>query len=931
MSIRPLITPAGHLTVESADDADVSDGTLNAGIQEELQTAFYNSGAAGLRCLASGQLKAELPAAFVFWREFAQSFFHELCGLGEDALRKLASSSAARSATTINPPHELTLIGLIENAPPMRGLEYLTPDVLRGLWHELQELVLDEASAYDGGPVAYLRHLNPLWNLLGRVTFHLAENKRDPDRPFAFLATYTHRMSAKAKLQHLPLAEALKQYAGEKNQIKLAALLEPVQKAAGKSELIREMLDSRRLFQPQALSISQAHRFLTNVPQMEEAGLVVRVPDWWKARQSTRPEVRVKIGQQQASQVGLDSLMDFSIDVALDGEPLTEEERHLILQSTDGLALLRGKWVEVDQDKLQQALAHWNQMEQQYADGVDFIQGMRMLAGVRLGKDEADDETAGWTRVTAGDWLNDTLQQLRDPSGVVGCEPGRQLNATLRPYQVDGVRWLWFMTRLGLGACLADDMGLGKTIQIIDLLLTLKSEDARQRETATPGQKQKPQQQQTTSTSLLIVPASLVGNWKSEFERFAPSLRVQYVHRSECDADTLQRIAKSPDKELAGFDVVVTTYGLARRLDWLAKLDWRLIVLDEAQAIKNASSAQAKSIRKLKSSGRIALSGTPVENHLGELWSLFDFCCPGLLGNATQFKKFVKGLNQRQDAHAYGALRKLVRPYLLRRLKTDPGIVPDLPDKTEMRAECGLSKKQIALYGKTLKELEQRLESTDGMERRGVVLATLMQLKQICNHPSQFLHQDEFAAADSGKFQRLQQVCQPIIERQERVLVFTQFQSVTDPLAEFLAGVFGRPGLVLHGGIAVKKRKQLVAEFQADDGPPFFVISVKAGGTGLNLTAASHVVHFDRWWNPAVENQATDRAFRIGQRRNVLVHKFVCRGTVEERIDQMIQDKQNLADEILSGGAETMLTEMSDRELLDFVSIDLSRASSDDA
>ena len=354
-------------------------------------------------------------------------------------------------------------------------------------------------------------------------------------------------------------------------------------------------------------------------------------------------------------------------------------------------------------------------------------------------------------------------------------------------------------------------------------------------------------------------------------------------------------------------------------------------MLDEAQAIKNASSAQAKSIRKLKSSGRIALSGTPVENHLGELWSLFDFCCPGLLGNATQFKNFVKAQNKRHDTQAYGALRKLVRPYLLRILKTDPGIVPDLPEKTEMRAECGLSKKQVALYEKTLKDLEKQLETKDGMERRGLVLTTLMQLKQICNHASQFLRQDDYEVKDSGKFQRLQQICQPIIERQERVLIFTQFQSMTEPLAEFLSGVFGRTGLVLHGGVAVKKRKQLVAEFQADDGPPFFVISVKAGGTGLNLTAASHVVHFDRWWNPAVENQATDRAFRIGQKRNVLVHKFVCRGTVEERIDQMIRDKQELADEILSGGAETQLTEMSDAELLDFVSIDLSRAASDDA
>jgi len=937
MTIRPVITPAGNLIVEAVENAAVQRATLEKRLAARWQGVFADSGAAGLLSLASGELRAELSPEFVYWREFAQRFFHELCGLGEEELRRAVSSNKARSSgneratAAVEPPHELTLIGLIENAPPMRGLEYLTPDVLRRLWNGLQTTVLEQAAAHEEGPAAYLKSLNPLWNLLGRVTFHLAENKRDPDRPFAFLATYTHRMSAKAKLQHLPLAEALKQYAGDKNQAKLAALLEPVQKAADKSDLVREMLDSRKLFQPQALTISQAHRFLTNVPDMEDSGLVVRVPDWWKARQSTRPEVRVRIGQKESSQVGMSSLLDFSSELALDGEPLTADERNQILQATDGLALLRGKWVEVDQDRLQEALTHWQEMEQQFADGVGFIQGMRMLAGVQLGKEATDEEVAGWTRVTAGDWLNDTLGQLRDPAGVVGCEPGGHLNATLRPYQVDGVRWLWFMTRLGLGACLADDMGLGKTIQIIDLLLILKHDDG-QRRSGRKGRDQrgKSKQQKNSAPSLLVVPASLVGNWKSEFERFAPSLSVLYAHRSECDADTLKKIAESPDEQIAAFDVVVTTYGLARRLDWLSQLDWRLVVLDEAQAIKNASSAQAKSIRKLKSSGRIALSGTPVENHLGELWSLFDFCCPGLLGNATQFKKFVKEQNQRQDSQAYGALRKLVRPYLLRRLKTDPGIVPDLPDKTEMRTECGLSKKQVTLYGKTLKDLEKRLDSTDGMERRGLVLATLMQLKQICNHPAQFLGNEDFTATDSGKFQRLRQVCQPIIERQERVLIFTQFQSVTDPLAEFLSGVFGRDGLVLHGGVAVKKRKQLVAEFQADDGPPFFVISVKAGGTGLNLTAASHVVHFDRWWNPAVENQATDRAFRIGQKKNVLVHKFVCRGTVEERIDQMISDKQELADEILSDGAEKQLTEMSDSELLDFVSIDLSRAASED-
>jgi non-specific serine/threonine protein kinase len=425
---------------------------------------------------------------------------------------------------------------------------------------------------------------------------------------------------------------------------------------------------------------------------------------------------------------------------------------------------------------------------------------------------------------------------------------------------------------------------------------------------------------------LLIVPASLIGNWRQELAKFAPSLRVFFAHRSETASEELDRVAKKPEAALADYDLVITTYGLARRQTWLEKPRWPLIVLDEAQAIKNAGSTQTRAVKKLQGGCRLVLTGTPVENHLGDLWSLFDFCSPGLLGSATQFKQYVKRLNQRQDAEAFGALRSLVRPYILRRLKTDPNIVPDLPEKTEMRAECGLSKQQAVLYERAVADFAERLENADGIARRGLVLAMLMHLKQICNHPAQYLNRADYPPPESGKFERLRLLCEPIAERQEKMLVFTQFQSLTQPLADFLGGVFGRAGLVLHGGTPVGKRAELVRSFQDEEGPPFFVISLKAGGSGLNLTAACHVVHFDRWWNPAVENQATDRAFRIGQKRNVLVHKFTCRGTVEERIDAMIQSKQAVADRLLKADGETMLTEMSDAELLRFVALDIGRA-----
>jgi non-specific serine/threonine protein kinase len=375
---------------------------------------------------------------------------------------------------------------------------------------------------------------------------------------------------------------------------------------------------------------------------------------------------------------------------------------------------------------------------------------------------------------------------------------------------------------------------------------------------------------------------------------------------------------------------VITTYTLVRREQWPRQVDWRLVVLDEAQAIRNAGSAQSKAVRQLRSAGRVILTGTPVENHLGDLWSLFDFCVPGLLGSITQFRNFVKAVQKGAADDRMAGLRRLVKPYILRRMKSDPRIVPDLPDKTELTVACGLSQKQAVLYDKIIADVTRALESSEGMQRRGLILSLLMRLKQLCNHPDQYLGRQVFEPGESGKFQVLRQICETIREQQGKVLVFTQFQSLCDPLAAYLATVFQKPGLVLHGEVPVKRRRELVTSFQEREELPFFVISLKAGGSGLNLTAASHVIHFDRWWNPAVENQATDRAYRIGQKRNVLVHKLVCQGTLEERIDATLREKQQLADNVLQEGGEKLLTEMSNDELLRFVSLDMTRAIDED-
>jgi non-specific serine/threonine protein kinase len=373
---------------------------------------------------------------------------------------------------------------------------------------------------------------------------------------------------------------------------------------------------------------------------------------------------------------------------------------------------------------------------------------------------------------------------------------------------------------------------------------------------------------------------------------------------------------------LAGVDLVITSYGTLSRAPWLTATPWGLAILDEAQAIKNPGTQQTRAAKALDARARIALTGTPIENRLGDLWSIFDFLSPGLLGSAKQFTQYTRRL----DAGGYGPLRELIRPYVLRRLKTDRAVIADLPDKTEVTAYCALSRKQAALYQQAVDDLAGRLHEAAGIERRGVVLASLLRLKQICNHPSQWLGDGEWHEADSGKLQRVRELAEVIAAKQDKLLVFTQFRETCAPLAAFLGGVFGRPGLVLHGDTPVKERAGLVRQFQDDEDVPFFVLSLKAGGTGLNLTAASHVLHFDRWWNPAVEDQATDRAFRIGQRRNVLVHKLVCRGTAEEKIDAMIAGKRALSRELLDGTAEVKLTELSDAELMALVALDLSRA-----
>ncbi len=885
------VTPAGNLrpAPDWAPAAASSPETVPSSTLPRAREAFKASAAAGLFELAAHPTSGGLPPQLAYWRDFAARYLSERCH----------TPTGVAELQPVPPPSPADTMTLLFSVPPLQGAEYLTDAVLHRLWTELDEWTCAEA-VRAGGLEKFLSARAPLWRQVGRVCFHLAENKKDPEFPFAFLATYAPRVSSSTGIRYQPLSRALQEFAGERNRKALIHLLTPVERAAAASPVIRQLVDSRDIYHPLAWTADEAYRFLQEIPLYEQSGVLVRVPDWWTRR--SRPMAAVRIGSHTHGVLGLDALLDFQVDVAVGDQTLTEKEINRLLAGSDGLVFLKGRWVEVDTKKLSEALAHWQRLREGAGkDGISFAEGMRLLAGASEDLAAPGVEAAAWSFVEAGAWLKEILEQLRSPEALQTALPGRELHATLRPYQEAGVRWLRLLTGLGLGACLADDMGLGKTIQVLGLLLLLR------------GQKARP--------SLLVLPASLLANWKAEIERFAPSLSVRFLHPS---FGPLPAGPVAAD-ELARTDAVLTTYGMVLRQPWLESVDWTLLVLDEAQAIKNPGARQTRAVKRLRARMRVALTGTPVENRLTDLWSLFDFLCPGLLGSQTRFSSFAKGLEKNQTER-FLPIRNLVRPYILRRMKTDKAVIADLPDKTVVPAWCGLTKEQAALYKGVVDRLADSLKDREGIQRRGAVLAALLSLKQVCNHPSHLRGDARWDPAASGKFARLAEIGEEIAQRQDRALVFTQFREMTEPLAAFLAGVFGRPGLVLHGQTRVAERQKLVEAFQADDGPPFFVLSLKAGGTGLNLTAASHVIHFDRWWNPAVENQATDRAFRIGQKRNVLVHTFICRGTVEEKIDELIRQKTALARDLLEAGGEALLTEMSDEELLSTISLDLERA-----
>ncbi|PJA58275.1 MAG: ATP-dependent helicase [Rhodocyclales bacterium CG_4_9_14_3_um_filter_68_10] len=638
-----------------------------------------------------------------------------------------------------------------------------------------------------------------------------------------------------------------------------------------------------------ALDTLGAHEFLTEkAGALEQAGFGVMLPAWWtpkgtRLRLSARAAVKSP-RMQAAGGMTLEKLLRFDWEIALGEHKLTLAELQRLARLKVPLVRIRGEWVQLSAEEIEAAIALWRKR----ASGKVRL---RELIQMALSAPRAA-EGINFDGVRADGWIAQLLSRLEGRASFDELAPPAGFKGSLRPYQVRGYSWLAFLRGWGLGACLADDMGLGKTIQMLSLI---------EREWESGNR----------APVLLVSPTSVTGNWQKEAQRFTPRLPVLVHHGTE------RSRGPAFAKAAAQHALVVTSYALlVRDIELFRPVAWAAVVLDEAQNIKNPETKQAKAARALAGASRIALTGTPVENNVGELWSIMEFLNPGFLGTQADFKRrFFLPIQLDRDPAAIDALKRLTGPFILRRLKSDKRVIADLPDKLEMKVFCPLTREQASLYAAVVKEAEETIAHADGIQRKGVVLATLTKLKQVCNHPAHFLGDHSPLANRSGKLARLAEMLEEVVAEGDRALVFTQFAEMGTLLQRHLQEIFAREVPFLHGGVAKAARDRMVERFQSDDdAPSIFLLSLKAGGTGLNLTHANHVFHFDRWWNPAVENQATDRAFRIGQTRNVQVHKFLCQGTLEERIDEMIERKKDIAADVVGAG-EGWLTELSNAQL----------------
>lgn len=760
---------------------------------------------------------------------------------------------------------------ILDNKPMCLGNEYINEQWVKSISEKIILIYKKEISSFEGTVDLYFTNKNNKLITPSRIYFHLVESREDT-ASFAFMATYTTKENGNIK--HYPLKYALKEY---KNSLgELQELTKSLYNVSKQSQLIKKLIETGEIFSPIFINVDEAYEFLKEIELYEHNGIVCRVPNWWEQRKDST-SIQVNIEQKMKDGYGLlneGSLIYVSPQMTYNGINITKEEINQLLLKTEGLSYIKDKWVEVDKKRLQHLLDQYEELKQ---DGSTLSEVLKKYSTI----EESDINI----KFSNPNWFTDIVQKNLERHPEL-FDVSKDFIGNLRPYQYDAYKWLLGMAQYNYGVCLADDMGLGKTIEILSFLLSYKhiSKD----------------------NVLLIVPASLVGNWESEIKKFCPTMDYYIARKVSSNA---LKIKKS--------FLTITTYQVAQRLKSIYETNWGIVILDEAQAIKNPDTKQAKLIKSLNRRMSIAMTGTPIENNLLNLWSIFDFINEGLLGTETTFRKNYN--IKSSDPKNVGKLSKIIKPFILRRLKTDKNIIKDLPEKNETIIYTELTKKQIILYKKIVSEIEgTKISEENQFTQKRIILTAILHLKQVCNHPSQFIGDNEYIPEDSGKFMALKDLCEIMFEKREKVLIFTQFKEITYKLNDFLEKIFKKRGLVITGDTPMNTRNKYIEAFQNGD-IPYMILSLKAAGVGLNLTAASNVIHFDRWWNPAVENQATDRTFRIGQTRNVNVYKFTTKNTVEEIISHLIDIKVELSDSIIGDIDNNVLNKLSSEQLLESI------------
>ena len=768
---------------------------------------------------------------------------------------------------------------LLNNIPLVLGSEFLNNQFINNYWALMTDWLSKTIDKSSDSIEATLSSYLPSFNVADRTYFHLVETNEEK-YPFGFFTSYTTLI--KKKVKHMPLSYALEEFKGKDKQ--LLHLLSVIFKASSKSKVLSNLIEEGQLFNPTYLKTEEAYELLKNSEYFKECGIGFRFPSWWKKK--NKVHTRATIGNRLNQGISLNYLLSVDLNFVLENQTLSEKEIEELLEFEEGLTNFKGKWIEIDHKALKKLLSSYKEFEEKYGNGINFKDYLKLQ-----NQDNKDEGFFDELEFNNGMWLEEFKNHSQNNCDALPLS--NDFNGILRKYQKDGYNWLNQMMSLGFGSCLADDMGLGKTVQILALLSSLFDEDK-------------------IKNTLLVVPASLVGNWIAEKDKFAPSISIFVLKDKE-------ELLREMDYSKKG--LYITTYSMVALRESIIKQEWDIVILDEAQAIKNSNTKQSKAIKSLNCNNRIVMTGTPIENSLMDIWSLFDFINPGLLGNKTEFKNIIS--KTKDNPKIFSSLRTVMDPFILRRLKTDKKIIKDLPKKIESDYYVELSKKQVLIYKKLNEQIKKSILENEGIAKKGLILSSILKSKQICNHPSQFLKDDSFKEKDSGKFLALKQIVETVKEKKEKVLVFTQYKAMVNPLKTYLSSIFDSEGLSIDGSVNSSERTKRVNSFNNDENYPFMVITIKAGGTGLNLTSANHVIHFDRWWNPSVENQATDRAFRIGQKKIVNVYKFICSGTIEDKINEIILSKKELSTKIIGKGEESAvswITKMDNSELLELFS-----------